>query len=97
MNPNWIRQHCRFCHGRGCLNCDTLINAEYKRQFPDGPQPLVTLQLNDPEEAQLLPQLMQGIAEAATPEDVMKQIHANADIITRIQDHLASHDREDQP
>jgi hypothetical protein len=97
MNPNWIRQHCRFCHGRGCLNCDTLINAEYKRQFPDGPKPLVTLKLNDPEEVQLLPQLMKGIAEAKSVDDVMTTIYENAATIHRIQDHLATHDREDQP
>ena len=38
-----IRAHCRFCRGRGCLDCDTRAHAEYQRQFPHGPEPLYTL------------------------------------------------------
>jgi len=37
-----IRASCRFCTGRGCLNCDTLAAEEYARQFPQGPQPIFT-------------------------------------------------------
>lgn len=32
-----IRADCRFCRGSGCLNCDTLAEREYRRQFPEGP------------------------------------------------------------
>lgn len=38
-----IRAHCRFCRGRGCLNCDTLTDRAYQQQWPQGPQPLLTI------------------------------------------------------
>jgi hypothetical protein len=40
---------CRFCYGKGCLACDGEADAAYKREFPDGPQPILTIKYDDPE------------------------------------------------
>ena len=47
-----IRQHCRFCAGKRCLHCETLIAKAYARQFPHGPEPLIILQ--NPEDLELI-------------------------------------------
>jgi hypothetical protein len=36
---------CTFCGGRGCLACQKQADREYKRQFPDGPKPILTIPL----------------------------------------------------
>jgi len=91
-----IRASCRFCKGRGCLNCDTLAQREYDRQFPQGPQPLATIRLDDPEDVALFPTLLAGIRDAQTPDEVLQRVMQNAAEVHAIQDHLASHEREDQ-
>jgi hypothetical protein len=89
-----IRASCRFCHGKGCLNCDTLVDREYKRQFPEGPRALATLHPNDPEEVPLLRVLLEGAAAGQTPEEVAAIVEANAAKVRAIQEHLASSDRD---
>lgn len=92
-----IRANCRFCGGRGCLNCDTLANQEYHRQFPHGPELLVSLKTNDPEDMALLPRLLQDIKEAQTTAEVVETVREHAAAVRAIQEHLATHDREAQP
>jgi hypothetical protein len=48
---NGAYRDCTFCHGNGCLACAGQANAEYKRQFPDGPKPIATFRLDDPADA----------------------------------------------
>ena len=36
---------CKWCGGRGCLACPGEAAKEYKRQFPDGPKPVLTVPL----------------------------------------------------
>ena len=38
---------CRFCKGRGCLACPGEAERAYKKQFPDGPQPIATVKIED--------------------------------------------------
>ena len=45
---------CRFCGGRGCLACPGEADAEYHRQFPNGPQPIATFKTNDPKDMETL-------------------------------------------
>jgi len=42
--------HCRWCQGRGCLYCESEANKAYKRAFPDGPKPIATFSLGNPED-----------------------------------------------
>lgn len=42
-----IYRDCRWCHGRGCVYCPAEADKEYKRQFPDGPQPIATFSIRD--------------------------------------------------
>lgn len=64
---NGIYRDCRYCHGRGCLACAGEADKEYARQFPNGPQPVVTISSDDPDRDQKIA----GIIAAAigTPED----------------------------
>lgn len=48
---NGIYRDCRWCGGKGCLSCPTEADKEYKRQFPDGPKPLMTLTVEEMDSA----------------------------------------------
>ena len=63
-----IRASCRFCKGRGCLNCDTLAQREYDRQFPQGPQPIMTAHVDNPSEMAALKAVLAQI-HGLTPEE----------------------------
>jgi hypothetical protein len=65
-----IRRACRFCLGRGCLDCDTRVQAEYTRQFPHGPAMLASFCLDDPEDRALVHALLQ----ATTANDLMRRL-----------------------
>lgn len=84
-----IRRACRFCQGHGCLNCDALAAAEYKRQFPDGPRLLARFQLNDPEDCALVRRML----EAPTAHALLDRLR---DAII-LQDTLEQADREAMP
>jgi hypothetical protein len=43
---------CRWCQGRGCLYCESEAKSEYKSQFPDGPKPIATFSLSNPEDVE---------------------------------------------
>lgn len=49
-----IYRDCRFCYGSGCLACPGEADRAYKREFPDGPQPIATFKLDDPEDIERL-------------------------------------------
>jgi hypothetical protein len=38
-----IYRDCKWCGGKGCLACPAEADKEYKRQFPDGPKPMMTI------------------------------------------------------
>lgn len=40
---NGIYRDCKWCGGKGCLACPAEAEKEYKRQFPDGPRPFLSL------------------------------------------------------
>jgi len=40
---NGIYRDCKWCNGRGCLQCKTEADKAYKREFPDGPKPILTI------------------------------------------------------
>ena len=44
---NGIYRDCKWCGGKGCLACPQEAEKEYKRQFPNGPRPLVTIPIGD--------------------------------------------------
>lgn len=92
-----IRANCRFCRGKGCLNCETLADQEYHRQFPNGPELLVTIRTDDPEDRALLPVLLRGIKDAVTPEEAVGTLEENAALVRALQKVLAESDRETQP
>jgi hypothetical protein len=41
-----VFSECKWCHGRGCLYCPAEAEKAYKRQFPDGPKPILTIPLD---------------------------------------------------
>lgn len=44
-----VYRDCRWCHGTGCIYCEAEADAEYKRQFPDGPKPIATFDMTTSE------------------------------------------------
>lgn len=40
--------NCRWCRGRGCLQCEAEADAAYKRAFPEGPKPIATFKIDSP-------------------------------------------------
>lgn len=49
-----IYADCRFCHGEGCLACEGEANRAYKREFPNGPEPIATFKTDSPRDMELL-------------------------------------------
>ena len=50
LHPRYVPgkyRDCRFCGGRGCPGCDAEADRDYKRAFPNGPQPIATFKLDD--------------------------------------------------
>ena len=46
MTPRFFNgkyRDCKWCGGAGCLSCPAEADKEYKRQFPDGPKPLLAI------------------------------------------------------
>lgn len=55
--PPKPRDWCDWCDGKGCIACAKKRadwDAEYKRQFPNGPQPIFTARIDKPEEMEQL-------------------------------------------
>ena len=73
------------------------LSPEYRRQFPEGPQPILTLQLNDPEEKGLAASLLEGLTDAASYEAAVTRLQANIDAARQAQERLTEADREIQP
>lgn len=44
---------CRWCGGRGCLQCEGEADAAYKREFPEGPTPIATFRFDNPAEMEM--------------------------------------------
>lgn len=44
-----VYRDCRWCGGRGCLQCEIEADKAYKQSFPNGAQPIATFNLNDPD------------------------------------------------
>lgn len=40
---------CQWCGGRGCAACDGEAEKDYKKAFPNGPQPIATFNIDTPE------------------------------------------------
>lgn len=48
-----IYRDCRFCGGKGCIACPGEAERAYKREFPHGPEPVLTFHTGNPEEMQV--------------------------------------------
>lgn len=58
---NGIYRDCPRCRGIGCVFCPEEVDAEYKRQFPDGPKPIATFHLDNPEEVETVKELLKDL------------------------------------
>lgn len=63
---NGVYRDCKWCHGRGCLQCPGEAKKAYKKAFPDGPQPVATYEHDGSEEGlkNALVALVAALAEA---------------------------------
>lgn len=97
LSPTAFRLGCRFCFGRGCLSCEAQAQAEYRRQFPEGPQPVLTITFNDPEEVALARTLFLGVRNARSYGTAVQQLQDNIQKIRQAQERLAEAERDVQP
>lgn len=68
-----IYRDCKWCQGRGCIHCEAEADAEYKRQFPDGPKPIATFARPDGESLELTLSRVLGVkVTVATAEEEPK-------------------------
>ena len=83
-----IYRDCPHCKGAGCDRCTEEADAEYKRQFPNGPQPIFTARTDDPRDMELLKFVAGGdvLQEAFGPDgDGMEEIERRAKAATLVQ------------
>jgi hypothetical protein len=45
-----IYRDCRWCAGRGCLYCASEAKKAYETAFPNGPTPIATFNLSNPDD-----------------------------------------------
>ena len=55
-----VYRNCRFCSGRGCLACSGEADRDYKREFPNGPEPIAIIKATDPGLRDTLSSLLSG-------------------------------------
>ena len=55
-----VYRDCPFCHGVGCLSCPGEAKKAYKRQFPDGPKPIATYNIDSPSDMKNLQEFFKG-------------------------------------
>jgi hypothetical protein len=48
-----VYRDCKWCGGKGCLACPEEAERAYKREFPDGPQPIMTITAEEFERADI--------------------------------------------
>jgi len=62
-----IYRDCRWCAGAGCLYCKAERDKDYARAFPDGPKPIATFNINDPDDMVKLREMFGPDALRAAP------------------------------
>lgn len=62
-----VYRDCKWCQGRGCIYCEAEADAEYKRQFPDGPKPIATFERPAGESLETTLSRVLGVAVKLTP------------------------------
>lgn len=60
-----IYRDCRFCQGRGCIACPGEAEKAYKAEFPNGPQPILTIERKD------MPKAMKMLKHVMGPKGMM--------------------------
>ena len=79
---NGVYRDCKWCHGKGCISCPEEAQAEYDRQFPNGPQPIATFKTDNPQDMENMKQVFgaDAITKAFGPdgngmEEIMKNLN----------------------
>jgi hypothetical protein len=54
---NGVYRDCKWCYGKGCISCPEEAQAEYDRQFPEGPQPIATFKTDNPQDMENMKQV----------------------------------------
>lgn len=56
-----IYRDCRFCGGKGCFACPGEAAKAYKKEFPNGPEPIAVFKTDDPKDMELLKATLEHI------------------------------------
>ena len=78
---------CKWCYGDGCNQCEIERRKEIEEWEENGPQPIFTAKLNNPEEMQALKRVCgkEALEEAFGPDGGgIREIERNAAIETMI-------------
>lgn len=72
-------RNCRFCRGRGCLACPGEADKAYKKAFPDGAKPLVTIATDDVEGMAALGKILSEAGWASAKTEATERLTAEID------------------
>lgn len=86
---NGIYRDCKWCGGNGCLACSGEADKEYKRQFPDGPAPLLTIPTEDFDKF--------SISESTGGPSIVEAYGELGGMCAEIFEHLQSHTPRPKP
>jgi hypothetical protein len=67
---------CKWCQGRGCLACGPQSDADYKKAFPDGPKPILTVANDDADGMSKLASILSAAGLTAAREEAKQRTDA---------------------
>lgn len=72
---------CKWCHGKGCLACQQEMEKDYREEFPEGPQPLVSISLDDSEGMKQLAAILSAAGLASAQEEAAKKVDSSTGLM----------------
>lgn len=72
---------CKWCHGKGCLACQQEMEKDYREEFPEGPQPLASISLDDTDGMKRLASILSPEGLASAQDEAVKKVDSSTGLM----------------
>ena len=79
-----IYRDCPWCGGAGCIFCKQEADKAYKRQFPDGPQPIAVFQRDNPADMARLSAVLSAAGIADATQEARRRASEKAAVVAQL-------------